>query len=319
MKRIENDNMSLLMKDIVKGIKKEHVDSPDFLDICSWNLCWFNSRDTERVKNISNVLSVINSDIFIFLEVEDGSLEEVEVNLKKNGAGFYKSVYGTTGGDQRVAIMYDTEWIKAKDELSELFGKGAVMTVENQDAFPRLPLHGYFEAKSPIASNPGFTFQLTGVHLKSQMNDGSIQRRLSAEKLAYWLKKDANELDSDVIIMGDFNKDPDSEDWEAIHQLEKTGDVKFSQINDSSEISHLYYKNKREIGSRLDLSIVSTKMSRQMANNRSKVVKWITVDEMQKNLNELSAKDIKGKISEVKKALSDHMILQSRFYLKRLK
>jgi len=36
------------------------------------------------------------------------------------GAGLYKVAYGTTGGDQQVAIMY-TEWVRASDDIKELF------------------------------------------------------------------------------------------------------------------------------------------------------------------------------------------------------
>ena len=78
------------------------------------------------------------------------------LKLNRRGAGHYKVVYGTTGGDQRIAIMYDMDWISAKDDIVELFGRGSVMTGEGKDAFPRLPLWGYFLCKS---SDPSITFR----------------------------------------------------------------------------------------------------------------------------------------------------------------
>jgi hypothetical protein len=74
--------------------------------------------------------------------------------------------YGTTGGDQRIAVMYDLDWIRAKDDIEELFGKGTIIAGDGKDAFPRLPLYAYFTSLS-VGGEP-FDFQLAGLHLKSQ-------------------------------------------------------------------------------------------------------------------------------------------------------
>jgi endonuclease/exonuclease/phosphatase family metal-dependent hydrolase len=311
---IANDNLSKSLKTLIGGISSTHRGSEEFVDVISWNLRWFNHREKERLKNITQILGFLNADIFVFQEVQDGSLEEVAAELEKSGAGYYNVVYGSTGGGQRIAYMYDTEWIRTKDEISELFGKGTVKTGDNKDVFPRLPLYSYFLAKSSVASKSGFSFQMLGVHLKSQMGDGSSQRRIAAEKLAHWLEKEANDVDSDTIIMGDWNKAPEDDDWSALHKLESEKKIKFKSINDSSDFSHLYYQNKADIGSRLDIAMVTSSAAKQMVGKRSEVVNWLTVNDIIKTAPDRTAKEIIVTLNNIKDNISDHLPLVSRYF-----
>lgn len=312
---IENDNISKAIQALTGGLPKKFQDSDDFLDIISWNLRWFNSREKERVDNIAAVLAFLNADIFVFQEVQFESLEEVKQILQKKKAGYYDVVYGNTGGGQRIAIMYDTEWVRTKDDIAELFGKKTVMTADNKDVFPRLPLYSYFQVKSPEATKSGFSFQLVGVHLKSQMGDGSSQRSMAAEKLMYWLDKEANDVDADTIIIGDWNKGPQDDDWDAIHKMEKLGKVKFNKINDATDFSHLYYENKTHIGSRLDIALVTSSASKSMLNKKADVAKWASIDDLVKTADEKTAKEIKDILNDIKTNISDHMPLLTRYYL----
>lgn len=314
-KAITNDNLSKSLKDIIGGLPQEVRNSDDFLDVISWNLRWFNYKEEDRVKNIVEILTYLNADLFIFQEIQPGSLDVVAEKLKENGAGFYEVVYGSTGGDQRVAIMYDTEWVRTKDSVVELFGKGAVKTGDNKEVFPRLPLYGYFLAKSPNPDESGFTFQLVGVHLKSQVGGGSSQRRTAAEKLAYWLEKEANDIDADTVIIGDWNKEPTDPDWTALQELEAEKKVLFEQINDSSDFSHLYYQNKNEIGSRLDIALMTSSAAKTMANKKTQVARWITIDNLLASAPEMKVAEIKAVLNNIKDNISDHMPLFVRYYL----
>lgn len=315
-KQIPFDNISKSLKKVIGNIPGEFKDSDEYFDLISWNLRWFNAGEPDRVKLVSEVLSHLNADIFVLEEIEPGSLEEVINILRQNKAGTYKVHYGTTGGDQRVAIVYDLEWIRSKDDIVELFGKGAVKTGDNKDVFPRLPLKGYFLAKSIDPKKTGFTFQLVGVHLKSQMGGGGSQRRMAAEKLAYWLEKEANDVDADTIIIGDWNKGPNDSDWDALHDMEKDDKVKFSSINDASDISHMYYKNKNEVGSRLDIVLSTTDAYEQMAGKKGQVVKWVRFNDLLQNAMNLKVSEIKAVIHEIREKLSDHMPLHVRYYQK---
>jgi hypothetical protein len=55
--------------------------------------------------------------------------------------------------------MYDLDWIRAKDSITELFGKNSVVTADGKDAFPRLPLYSYFTILSEIEE--AFDLQIT--------------------------------------------------------------------------------------------------------------------------------------------------------------
>jgi endonuclease/exonuclease/phosphatase family metal-dependent hydrolase len=109
----QNDNLSIALEDIVP-------------DVVAWNIRYFHDKDKKRVDTICAVLGELNADIFVLEEILEGSLQIVIDNLHSAGAGNYKVAYGTTGGDQRVAIMYDLDWIRAKETVAELFAKGQI-------------------------------------------------------------------------------------------------------------------------------------------------------------------------------------------------
>ncbi|MCA0362548.1 MAG: hypothetical protein LCH67_00755 [Bacteroidetes bacterium] len=211
--------------------------------------------------------------------------------------------------------MYDKDWIRSNDDIAELFGKGQVKTGDNKDVFPRLPYYGYFLARSPRDLNSGFTFQLIGLHLKSQVGGGSSQRIIAAEKLAYWLQTEGEHVDGDVIMIGDWNKDPEDSDWAAMHKLERAGKVKFKSINDTSDFSHLYYERKTKLGSRLDIALVSSQMADQLVGKKTKVVRWVTIDNLIASADVMTVKQIKEILNNIKTEVSDHMPLFVRYYL----
>jgi predicted extracellular nuclease len=308
----DNDHLSRGFQDIIPA---EYRGTDRFLDVISWNIRWFNNGNDERVKKVEAVLNALNADIIVLEEIEQGSLDKVAEGLKNEGAGDYKVAYGTTGGDQRVAFMYDLEWIRAKDDIAELFGKRTVLTASGKDAFPRLPLQGYFTSLSQ-ESDP-FDFQLVGLHLKSQRSSGNdqdagkAQRLMAAERLKTWLVREASVVDADVVMLGDWNEPPDAEAWDPFRQLEQDGLVKFSSINDNDSISHLMYKNRDNIGSRLDMAQVSISAASQLTGP-TEIVRWKSLDALLRSGP--TASKIKKYIKEISNELSDHMPLVVRFY-----
>ncbi|MBM2816417.1 MAG: Endonuclease/exonuclease/phosphatase [Ignavibacteria bacterium] len=311
IKKIPNDNIS----ELLGGIDKKFIDNDDFLDIVQWNLRWFNSMDKDRAKKIEKVLSLLNSDIFVFQEIADGSLDDIAKSLSENGKGSYQVAYGTTGGQQRIAIMWDMEWVRTKDDIIELFGKNTVTTPNGKDVFPRLPLWSYFFCKSTISNRRGFDFQLVGLHLKSQMdkegtNEDNLQRTLSAAKLSDWLIKEGNRFDSDIIILGDWNEPPDAEAWESLRNLEKNKNVKFTKINDKTNFSHLYYLNRNDVGSLLDLRVVTSPFAKEM-NKTGGTIHWLALEELLSG--SATAGEVKKIINEIKTEITDHLPVLTRF------
>jgi len=315
-KKIENDNIS----ELLGGINKNFIDDDDFLDIVQWNLRWFNASETERVKQIEQVLSTLNSDIFVFQEIDNGSLDGIAANLTASGKGTYKVHYGTTGGQQRVAVMWDMEWVRTKDDISELFGKNKVVTPSGKSVFPRLPLWSYFFCKSSVSNKRGFDFQLVGLHLKSQLDKGGtgeddLQRSLAASKLADWLQTDANLVDADTILLGDWNEPPQAKAWEAFRKLEqkdgaKKDYVKFTEINDATNFSHLYYRNRNDVGSLLDLRVITSPFAEQM-NKTGGTIHWLSLENLL--ASDASAGEVKKIINQIKNEITDHMPVLTRF------
>jgi hypothetical protein len=312
--KIPNDNISALLG----GIDKKFEDEEDFLDIVQWNLRWFNTMQKTREDKIKQVLSVLNSDIFVFQEIEEKSLENIAKALSDEGLGSYRTAYGTTGGQQRIAIMWDMEWVRTKDDIKELFGKNIITIPSGKDVFPRLPLWSYFYCKSTVSNKTGFDFQLVGLHLKSQMDktgagEDKLQRTLAASKLSDWLIKEANNFDSDTILLGDWNEPPDADAWASFRKLEKDRSVKFMKINDKTNFSHLYYRNRNDLGSLLDLKVVTSPFAKEL-NKVGGTIRWVTLDDLLKHNK--PAREVEKIINEIKKEITDHMPVLTRFGLK---
>ncbi len=294
-------------------VPKDKRGSDRFLDIVAWNLRYFHDRDEKRVERIAQVMNAINADIFVLEEILEGSLEAVVARLKKMGAGHYLAVYGKTGGNQRVAMMYDLDWVRSKDDFGELFGKGAIKDSQGKEVFPRLPFRGVFTC---IAHSDGkyspFDFQLLGLHLKSQRGGGEEQRTLAAKTLSKWLVQEAPKVDADVVLTGDWNETPDAKAWQPLRDLEKSHEALFTSLNDKNEISHFMYKTKAEFGSRLDLSCVTMSAAKELAVQKSDIIQWKSLDDLlSKNPD---SKQIKEYIRLVSEDISDHMPVVTRFY-----
>jgi endonuclease/exonuclease/phosphatase family metal-dependent hydrolase len=307
---VSNDNISRAFD--VTGLVPERLRGTDeFLDIVTWNIRYFHHYDSNRVERISDILSALNADIIVLQEILDGSLEPVAERLAALGAGHYQVQYGTTGGNQRVALMWDLDWVRTKDDIKELVNKKEVLASDGKDAFPRLPLWANFTSISELEGSDPFDFQIVGIHLKSQRGGGGPQRKAAGNWLAKWLKGDAQSVDSDVIIIGDWNEEPNASSWASLSKLEKEDTVRFRSINSKSHISHLYYKNKSHIGSRLDLAAVSVAAYDEVAGD-PEVVRWASLDNFLDT--QPKAKEIKNFLKQIRYDISDHMPVITRFY-----
>jgi endonuclease/exonuclease/phosphatase family metal-dependent hydrolase len=305
-----NDKISgILLKNNL--VPEEMKGTDKFLDVVNWNIRYFHNRDSARVKMVTDILSELNADVIVLMEILEDSLAEVVAGLGRRKAGHYDVRYGTTGGNQRIAMLWDLDWVRSKDTVAEVFSKGDVVTREGKEVFPRLPLRGYFTSLSYDRKKEPFDFQLLGVHLKSQRGGGGEQREMAADTLAKWLDKEAPKCDADVIIAGDWNEPPSSPTWKPFHLLEKQGKAAFKKINDDTNISHLMYRNKSDVGSRLDLQCMSVSTLPDM-KERPTVVQWKPLMEMLDASPE--AKKIKEMIKRISNDVSDHMPVVSRFY-----
>jgi endonuclease/exonuclease/phosphatase family metal-dependent hydrolase len=298
---ISNDNLSRYLRDFIPD---EFEGDDRFLDLITWNIKFFNNRDPKRVENIRIIMQELNADLFILQEIEEDSLDEVAEALTFSGAGLYKAVYGTTGGDQRVAFLYDMEWVKASSNLEELFeSENLTVSADGMDkpVFPRLPLHNTFVAHR---EEEPFDFHLVGVHLKSQRGGGQEQRTAAAQRLAKWVTSETT--DEDIIIAGDWNAPPERPEWEAFRELESQKVVKFlglNKIEDKvTEASHLSVGGRR---SRLDLIVVSEATDPALFSSKATVINWNAL---------LESRNAPSLLKEVIDTISDHLPVLTRFY-----
>lgn len=304
----KNDYLSMSMGK--EFVPEQYRGTDKFLDVVCWNVCYFHDKDQTRVKRVAEILDALNADIIVLEEVMEGSLQPVIELLKQSGAGFYDAAYGTTGGQQRVAFLWDLDWVRAKDTVHELFARGQFQTADHKDVFPRLPLWSYFRCRTQN-NHPPFDFQLLGLHLKSQVGGGDEQRRIAAEKLSKWLIQDAPKVDADVVCMGDFNEGPSAKCWSPFQKLEAEKKAVFAGINKDNEFSHLMYQNKDEYGTRLDLRVVSIAAQDEIADPGG-VVCWQPLSEL--IASHPKAAVLKQYLSDLKKDVSDHLPVVMRFY-----
>lgn len=303
-----NDNISRLL---MSGdfIPDELEGNDRFLDIITWNIKFFNNRDPQRVENIKRILQELNADIFVFQEIEEGAFDGIAESLTASGAGLYKTAYGKTGGDQRVAFVYDTEWVKTSVNVRELYAdESLTVNVDGREksVFPRLPLYTNFVA---YKEQEPFDFDLVGVHLKSQRGGGKEQRESAAKRLAKWVKSE--NTDEDVIIAGDWNAPPERPEWEIFRQMEKSDEVKFLSFNPTdgkNEASHLTVGNRR---SRLDLIVVSSTVPSASVQPKAAVVNWKVL--LDRSISGLQNRQV---LEALINNISDHLPVLSRFYFK---
>ncbi len=330
----DNDAFAAGMSDIVPDRFK---DSDRYLNVVQWNIEWFGAakstaKDKRRRAIVVDILKALNADLFVFQEVagpsadgrREGVLDSIAEELTAMGAGEYVVDYTRAGGEQRVAMMWDREWVRTKDDVRDLFPRGTHPMPDGKDAFAgRTPLYGYFIARVPeVAAGPApvsqkFEFQALGVHLKA-MGDGHPQRLKSAMILADWMSKDAPLIDADVMILGDWNAPPgDAKSWKPFHDLEKQNKVWFERINDPSDFSYMWLANSSSrFVSRIDLTAMSAASMEKVSDVVAKTVRWKPIEDAIRDTGALTSPRVKAVMKELKETISDHMPTATRFFFK---
>ncbi len=311
-RRPENDRFGSLFEaaDLVPETQKGH---DRYLDVVSWNLRAFHERDPKRVLEVAEVMAEINADLFVLQEVREGSLEPVIRELSARGAGNYEAIYGETGGCQRVAFLYDLDWVRTKDYACELFERALVTTPEGQEAFPRLPLWTSFTLlrAEGIEADP-IDFQMVGLHLESQRAEsGSAQRGLAAQALSDWMRREACELDSDLILVGDWSQIVSAPEWAPFHALERQGKASFRRISDDGPIARLMYRNAGEFGSRVELETLSLASMGHVRPQAGDSIRWIALDQL---AQQGEASRLKARIEALRQGPVELLPVMTRFY-----
>ena len=183
------------------GIPPEGEDASDDLQatfkLASWNIRIFSSgsRDDTELKQICRI--IIKYDLVAIIELRDEAvLRRTEGMLETMGRSYDYQISPPVGRGvkERYAYLYDAAMIEVS-EPGQIFSDPA-------DLFIREPYYATFRVGQ-------FDFVVIAVHVI--WGDTVAQRRAEILRLddVYRAVQDANPLEQDILLVGDFNRNPD--------------------------------------------------------------------------------------------------------------
>ena len=177
-------------------VPQQERDAPLFR-LAAWNIRIFSdaSRDDAELRHIAQTL--IDYDFIAIVEVRDEKvLRRTEQLLEEGGRDYDYLISPPVGAKvkERYAFLFDRGMVRVLKE-------GAVYPDPN-DAFLREPYFASFRAGE-------FDFTVVAVHVI--WGNSVVQRRREVQELAsvYQAVQAANGAEQDVILLGDFNRNPD--------------------------------------------------------------------------------------------------------------
>lgn len=116
--------------------------------------------------------------------------------------------------------------------------------------------------------------------------------------------------------MGDFNAPPGDACWAPFHALEDAKKAAFRRINDSSDFSYLWLRNKKDKAlSRIDLTVASlASMTNVVKGTVATAVRWKPIEEVIAQTQDLTSARATKLLRQIKSSISDHLPTFSRFY-----
>ena len=167
--------------------------------LAAWNIRFFSdgSRTDEELHHIANVL--IDYDFIAVVELRDEVvLMRTEAILEGMGRDYDYIASPPVGAKQkeRYAFLFDSQIIRVIE--------GGKVFPDPNDAFLREPYFATFKAGE-------FDFTVIAVHVI--WGDSVPQRRREVQELAnvYQTVQNADAAEQDVILLGDFNRNPDDQ------------------------------------------------------------------------------------------------------------
>ena len=167
------------------------------VSLAAWNIRIFsdNSRNDDELRMIAEIL--IQYDFIAIVELRDEVvLMRVETMLADMGRDYDYLISPQVGATQkeRYAFLYD-------QSLVSPVGTGAVFP-DPDDQFLREPYYATFRAGE-------FDFTTIAIHVI--YGDRVAQRQAEVQELAnvYQTVQDADSSEQDILLLGDFNREPD--------------------------------------------------------------------------------------------------------------
>lgn len=205
--------------------------------LATWNIRIFsdNSRNDEELQLIANVL--IDYDFIAIVELRDENvLKRTERILELMGRDYDYLMSSRVGGKvkERYAFLFDRHVV-------DVFGDGKVFPDPN-DTFFREPYFATFKAGN---------FDFTAIVVHVIWGTSVAERRSEVQGLAnvYQAVQELNGAEQDVILLGDFNRNPD--DVKAYQPLMQISGMLHvvnlpskSHIKDSSLYDNIFFQSQ---------------------------------------------------------------------------
>lgn len=175
----------------------------EFVTVGSFNLEWLGHankiRSQDHIIRLARYIRALEVDVLCCQEISTtgdatgNSVPDWQDLLDNLGEG-YQSYVGSTGGSQKLAIIWDTSTVEISDP-------GEVVGIQRTDVpnsthrtFPRIPFTAYVKAKGG-----GIDFRLITIHLYFSDNRARYQE---AEELKDWLSDYlTGSNDKDVLLI----------------------------------------------------------------------------------------------------------------------
>ncbi len=207
------------------------------LRLASWNIRIFSndSRDDDKLRKICNILK--NYDFIAIIELRDEPVLIRTTDLLKamgKEYGYEISDEVGRGVKERYAFIYDKSKVKVIEP--------GMIFHDPDDELIREPYYGTFKSGN-------FDFTIIATHIV--WGDKVNERRREVQKLAEVYKhlQDMDQSEQDVILVGDFNREPN--DNKAFGQLRKIPSMinlfnlpQKTVIYDSSLYDNIWFQSK---------------------------------------------------------------------------
>ena len=230
----EYDDPPLVETDISKELVEENIltkQGTSTFRLAAWNIRIFSngSRTDDELHHIAQVL--IRYDFITIVELRDEVvLMRTEAMLEGMGRDYDYLMSGPVGAKvkERYAFLFDPQIVRVIED-GEVFP-------DPKDVFLREPYFATFKAGE-------FDFTAIAVHVI--WGDTVNQRRREVQELAnvYQAVQAADDTEQDVILLGDFNRNPDDQSaygpllsipsMEPLFQLPQKSHIKDTSLYDN--------------------------------------------------------------------------------------
>lgn len=235
---------------VVNSYKGEDED----IDVGFWNIEHFQTRWTDKLARVADVIVDLNLDIWALEEVSPQSVEQLCKYLNNKYEmkfGFLMSEPDASNGRQTTGILFNEKTVNCRvepwpDKVQGWFRKRSTDRLDDLEAvdgkiFDRYPERFHVENKD---SSIDLSFYIVPLHLKA-MSEGSKRRRLASEILsaAIAFVDSEDDVSHNWILGGDMNASLRSKDFK---WLEDTGMVPVS-AKDEKDGAITYIKGPKSI------------------------------------------------------------------------